>query len=290
MDRLAVNRVGVTRGCAGTRPFCGPAFGAVLLAELRPWLAQCYDPATELAAFSDVDDAMEVAARLLDDPATLASIARRGAERCSRDHSAVERARLLVALRTGRVPLRTQVLALGPWYHQIELPGGERTSLLAHSNVERWTRLKAWFPDVRGARVLDLGTNAGFFALQCTRLGAARVVGVDRSALACAQARFVFDVCGVLNIEVIEGDVSAAPSERFDVCLALALLHHERDAARVLHVATERAKTVVLEWEVRPSPWFHPLEEIRSILAALKWTVEICADGARPIVIARAPS
>jgi 2-polyprenyl-3-methyl-5-hydroxy-6-metoxy-1,4-benzoquinol methylase len=289
LDRIALNRQGVTRGCAGTRPFFGPAFGCALLTELRPWLTHCYDPASELAGFRDVDHAIEMAAGLLDDLPALEVMARRAEERCRREHAAVERARALVGLARGGVPLALRVLALGPWYQQIQLPGGEKTSLLQHSNVERWKRLQPCFPDVRGRSVLDLGMNAGFFSLQCRTLGAATVVGVDASPLACAQARFVFEAYGVSDIEVVTGDVSDAPNRRFDVCLALAILHHEADASRVLRIATERATTLVLEWEVRRTPWFHPIEEVCSILRAWQWTVEICAAGSRPILIARAP-
>jgi hypothetical protein len=288
MDRVTINRYGVTRRCAGTRPFCGPAFGCALLTELQPWLTHCYDPAGELAAFRDVDEAIETAAALLNDPPALESIARGGEARCRSDHGAVHRARQLAALATDGVPLAMRVLALGPWYQSIELADGSRTSLLTHSNVERWRRLATCFPDVHGRTVLDLGMNAGFFSLQCARRGASRVVGVDSSPLACAQARFVFDVCGTPNIEIVEGDIAAAPPGPFDMCLALALLHHEPDASRLLTLATMRAATLLLEWEVRPAPWCHPVEEVCSILEGFNWTVEVCARGPRPIVVAHA--
>jgi predicted nicotinamide N-methyase len=136
--------------------------------------------------------------------------------------------------------------------------------------------------------VLDLGMNAGYFSLQCTRLGASRVVGVDASPLACAQARFIRDIFGATQMEIVEADVTEAPPDEFDTCLLLAVLHHVADIHPVLAAATRRASTLLIEWVVRPQPYFHPIEEVVSTLGVLGWESEIKEGGGRPILIARA--
>jgi 2-polyprenyl-3-methyl-5-hydroxy-6-metoxy-1,4-benzoquinol methylase len=287
MDAISVNRFGVTRRCPSTRAFFGAAHRTVLLAELRQWLTHCFDPEAEMVGFSDVDHALDVAGAILKDQARLQVMAERAFRRSVREHAPPIRARQIAALAAGHIPLEMSVLALGPWYQQIDLPGGGVTSHLTQSNVHRWARLQPCFPDVRGRRVLDLGMNAGYFSLQCTRLGASRVVGVDSSSLACAQARFVRDIFGATQMEIIEADVTDAPPEDFDMCLLLAVLHHVANIHPVLAAATRRASTLLVEWEVRPQPYFHPIEEVVGTLDSLGWQSEIKEGGGRPILIAR---
>ena len=286
MDAIAVNRLAVTRQCPRTRVFFGAAHRTVLLAELRQWLTHCFDPETEMVGFSDVDHALVVAAGVLEDQARVEQIADRAFKRSVREHVPPVRARQIASLARGHIPLEMSVLALGPWYQQIELPGGVTTSLLTQSNVHRWARLQPCFPDVRGCHVLDLGMNAGYFSLQCTRRGASRVVGVDSSPLACAQARFIRDIFGATQMEIVEADVTEAPRDVFDTCLLLAVLHHVADIHPVLAAATRSASTLLIEWEIRPEPYFHPVEEVVSTLDFLGWQGEIKEGGGRPILIA----
>jgi hypothetical protein len=285
-ERVAISRCGITRAYGSGRPLFGPAHGCALLAELHPWLTHCFNPARELAPFASVAHAFETAGELLRSPDLLLAIARAGSARCSEQHSALDRARQIAQLLQGEIPIEMQILALGPWYQSIELPCGVKTSLLEHSNVRRWERLREAFPAVAGRRVLDLGANAGYFALQCARLGASRVVAVERSPLACAQARFVMRCCAAPQVEIVEGAFDAAPPGSFDVCLALALLHHLPETAPLLDFATQRAPIAVLEWEVRREPYFHPIEKIAQFFESRKWQVRVISGGRRPIVIA----
>jgi hypothetical protein len=287
-DRIALNRFGITRACPGRRCFFGLALGCALMAELRPWLLHCFNPASELIGFSSEEHALQQAAALLENPPELDRIAAAGQRRVLADHLPEQRARQLVTLARGAVPTAMRVLAIGPWYQQIELPGEEKTCLLEHSNIERWKRLEPVFPDVRGRSVLDLGMNAGFFSLQCLRRGCSRVCGVERSALACAQARLVFELWNEQRIEIIERDVLNAPIGPFDICLALALLHHFDDIEPLLRVATARSRELVLEWHLKEGGPYHPLEEVTRWLETAGWRTVAIVEGQRPILIARA--
>jgi ribosomal protein L11 methylase PrmA len=50
--------------------------------------------------------------------------------------------------------------------------------------------------DLTGRTVLDIGCNAGFYAIEMKRRGAARVVGVDSDERYLDQARFAAEVTG----------------------------------------------------------------------------------------------
>jgi SAM-dependent methyltransferase len=286
-DRIALNREGITRGAPGTRPFAGPSAGCVLLTHLAAWMPQCFDVATEVAGFSDVDHALEVAAGYLRDPDRRARTADAGRARCSTAHTYDHRARDVEALVRGSVPLHLRVLALGPWYQRIQLSPDVATCLLTMSNEARWRRLQAHLPNLGGRRVVDFGANAGFFSLKCVERGAARVVAIDRSPLACRQARFVFDTLGVTAAHVVQGDIDLLPSQRADLVLLLAVLHHHADIEPILRAAVTQTPDLVLEWHVRERPFHHSIQGVSSLLASLGYDVHVAEAGERPILVAR---
>jgi SAM-dependent methyltransferase len=199
----------------------------------------------------------------------------------------MRRAADVVAIARGDVPIETRVLALAPWYQRIELPGGVPTSLLEHSNVRRWQRLEPAFPDVRGRRVLDVGANAGFFSLKCLERAASRVVALDRSPLACAQARFVAEQLGVGALEVVEGGLEAVAGQRFDLWLLLAVLHHHADIEPILRACAGQGAELLLEWHVRRTPYHHPIEAVVATLGRVGYDADVLETGERPILLAR---
>src|SRR5919205_2888717 len=93
---------------------------------------------------------------------------------------------------------------LGPWFHRIELGGGivTKTESAVGEPVEHprptWEKVRACLPeDLTGRSVLDVGCNAGFYAVELKRRGAARVVGVDSQRNLIRQAEFVRDALGL---------------------------------------------------------------------------------------------
>src|SRR5215470_2385747 len=78
--------------------------------------------------------------------------------------------------------LAARIRALGPWFHNLVLDGIETAPdhFLGDYPRQKFQRFAAALPaDLRGKTVLDVGCNAGFYAFEMKRRGAARVVAID---------------------------------------------------------------------------------------------------------------
>jgi tRNA (mo5U34)-methyltransferase len=139
--------------------------------------------------------------------------------------------------------IRARVRELGKWFHDIDLEG-VRTApdhfLVDYPNV-KWRRFASAVPaDLTGRTVLDIGCNAGFYAIEMKRRGADRVVGVDFDERYLAQARFAAEVSGQ-EIEFRRLSVYDVGQlgERFDVVLFLGVLYHLRHPLLALDLIHE---------------------------------------------------
>jgi hypothetical protein len=90
--------------------------------------------------------------------------------------------------------LQAQIEALGPWFHNLHLPGGVQTA--PHHFIGgdfprfKWLEIAPHIPqDLRGWRVLDVGCNAGFYSFELARRGAS-VLAIDVEDLYLTQARW----------------------------------------------------------------------------------------------------
>jgi len=128
--------------------------------------------------------------------------------------------------------LRGQIDALGPWFHNLTL-GGVQTApshFLGDYPTVKWRSFADSLPkDLRGRRVLDVGCNAGFYALAMKQRGADRVLGIDSDSRYLAQARFAASYLG-LDVEFRQLSVYeiARLGERFDIVLFMGVLYHLR--------------------------------------------------------------
>ena len=139
--------------------------------------------------------------------------------------------------------LRSQIEALGPWFHNMWL-GGVRTApdhfLFDYPNV-KYQRFRDVIPaDLTGKSVLDIGCNAGFYAMQMKRRGAARVLGIDSDERYLAQARLAASI-EALEIEYRCMSVweVAALGERFDLVIFMGVLYHLRHPLLALDLIRE---------------------------------------------------
>ena len=152
-----------------------------------------------------------------------------------------------------RESIEQRVAELGEWFHNLDLKG-VRTApnhFLGDYPQVKWQRFSHAIPnDLRGRTVLDIGCNAGFYAIEMKRRGADRVVAIDSDPRYLAQARLAAQVTGV-DIEFHEMSVYQLPvlEERFDVVLFMGVLYHLRYPLLALDILHEHATRDLLVFQ-----------------------------------------
>jgi tRNA (mo5U34)-methyltransferase len=141
--------------------------------------------------------------------------------------------------------LAARIAELGPWFHNMEL-GGVLTApehFLGDYPAFKYQRFAHALPtDLKGKSVLDIGCNAGFYAMEMARRGAARVVGIDSDPRYLAQAQLAAEALGFADrIELRQIDVYdvGALGERFDVVIFMGVLYHLRHPLLALDLIHE---------------------------------------------------
>jgi tRNA (mo5U34)-methyltransferase len=155
---------------------------------------------------------------------------------------------------------------LGPWFQNMNL-GGVPTApehFLGNYPEIKWSRFAHAVPlNLTGKTVLDIGCNAGFYALEMKRRGAARVVGIDSDPGYLAQARFAAEVEG-MDIEFREMSVYdvAKLGERFDLVLFMGVLYHLRHPLLALDLIHEHVAGDLMVFQAmqRGFPGIAPVE------------------------------
>jgi tRNA (mo5U34)-methyltransferase len=158
------------------------------------------------------------------------------------------------------VQIASRIRELGDWFHNIDL-GGVQTApdhCLGDYPRVKWERFAGALPsDLSGQSVLDIGCNAGFYSIEMTRRGAARVVGIDSDERYLAQARFAADMAGA-DIEFRRMSIYEVPAlaERFDVVLFMGVLYHLRYPLLALDLLYEHVTRDMLVFQsmLRGSP------------------------------------
>ena len=170
------------------------------------------------------------------------------------------------AARMSRDQIERAVRDLAPWFHNLQLAGVATAPehFLGDYPSVKWRRFEHALPkDLNGRSVLDIGCNAGFYAIEMKRRGAGRVVGIDSDERYLAQARLAADVCGaeieIHKLSVYELDKLSA---QFDVVLFMGVLYHLRHPLLALdlirrHVARD---LFVFQAMLRGSADIEPLE------------------------------
>src|SRR4051812_12741794 len=90
--------------------------------------------------------------------------------------------------------IQREAESLGPWFHNLHLPGGVETAPQHFIGGDfprfKWLQIAAHLPSqMRGWRVLDVGCNAGFYSFELAKLGA-DVLAIDHDPRYLAQARW----------------------------------------------------------------------------------------------------
>lgn len=160
-----------------------------------------------------------------------------------------------------RAPSREEaeafVKAQAFWYHRIYLGNGVYTMPDTAYHELVWQRFRPAFPaNLRGASVLDVGSNAGFFSLQAKLLGAGRVLGIELIDMYLQQADTIKHWWGFDDIENRAGDAQAIDrlEEKFDLVVFAGILYHLKNPLYVLEqVGRVCADAVLIETECIPA-------------------------------------
>ncbi len=163
--------------------------------------------------------------------------------------------------------IAAKVQELGPWFHNLDLRGVKTAPnhFLGDYPNFKFRKLAPAIPeDLTGKSVLDIGCNAGFYAMELKRRGADRVVGTDSDPRYLAQARFAAEVEG-LDIEFRELSVYdvALLRERFDFVVFMGVLYHLRHPLLALDLIHEHvaADLMLFQTMQRGSTQIDPVQE-----------------------------
>lgn len=142
--------------------------------------------------------------------------------------------------------IAAEIRALGPWFHNLHLPGGHQTApdhALGDFPNRLWEVIAPELEqDLGGISVLDIGCNAGFYSFELARRGA-EVVAIDPDPHYLRQARWAADQMGVEDqVHFEEAGVYDlyASGSRYDIVLFMGVLYHLRHPLLALDIVARR--------------------------------------------------
>jgi tRNA (mo5U34)-methyltransferase len=157
--------------------------------------------------------------------------------------------------------LAEEVIALGPWCHEIQITPEVSSRVWFESAAEHDPRVPFVNPQemplakylrslfatgLAGRSVLDCGCNAGAYTFLARELGAGRCFGFDAREHWIRQARFVALHRDSADMEFEIRELYALPElEPFDVTFFTGLLYHLPDPIRGLKVAADLTRELI---------------------------------------------
>lgn len=151
--------------------------------------------------------------------------------------------------------LEREARALGPWFHNLHLPGGVQTVpehfLGGDFPSFKWQQVAPHLPaDLSGWRVLDVGCNAGFYSFELARRGA-QVLAVDVDEHYLKQARWAAQVLGLAGRVQIRRmgvyELASLPaSESFDLVWFMGVFYHLRYPLLALDLLAQRTRRLMM--------------------------------------------
>ena len=161
----------------------------------------------------------------------------------------------------GTEELERKIRELGPWFHNLKLPGGVETAPdhpLGDFPAFKWSQVAGALPaDLTGQRALDIGCNAGFYSFELARRGA-DVLAVDHDEHYLAQARWARGRLGFEDrVEIRRLSVYdlARITDTFDIVLFMGVLYHLRYPLLALDLVAERVRgRLILQTLTMPGP------------------------------------
>lgn len=128
--------------------------------------------------------------------------------------------------------LQEKINELGPWFHNLDIKGVKTAPnhFLGDYPNFKWQEFRHIIPeDLEGRSVLDVGCNAGFYALEMKRRNAGRVLGIDSDPHYLRQARFAAEQSD-LDVQFRQMSVYDVDKlgETFDLVIFMGVFYHLR--------------------------------------------------------------
>lgn len=141
-----------------------------------------------------------------------------------------------------------EILALGPWFHNLHLPDGAQTAPghpLGDFPAFKWADIGAHLPeDLTGWTALDIGCNAGFYTFELAKRGAT-VTGIDSEPLFLRQAEWAaqeYALQGRVSFRQMQVYDLARQDETYDLVLFLGVLYHLRYPMLALDIVAPKVR------------------------------------------------
>lgn len=172
---------------------------------------------------------------------------------------------------------------LGPWFHNLHLPGGVQTEprhFLGDFPAFKWHRIETALPsDLRGWTALDVGCNAGFYSFELAKRGAT-VTGVDVDEHYLRQAQWAarqYDMDGQVQFRQMHVYDLARTAEHYDLVLFMGLFYHLRHPLLALDILAAKTDRLMLfqtftSEDAQVHPWVDNFElPQRDMMAKPGW-------------------
>jgi len=148
--------------------------------------------------------------------------------------------------------LQDEIKELAPWFHNIHLPDGTQTfpdHFLGDFPAFKWHNIKATIPtDLTGWKVLDIGCNAGYYAIELAKRGA-DVLAIDLDDHYLRQGMWVarqFGLQDKITFKKMQVYDLAHLDEMFDMVWFMGVFYHLRYPMLALDIVSQKVKYLMV--------------------------------------------
>jgi len=148
--------------------------------------------------------------------------------------------------------IQEEIQQLGPWFHNLHLPGGVQTApnhALGDFPAFKWRDLENSIPaNLTGWNVLDVGCNAGYYSLELAKRGA-NVLGIDVDPHYLRQAEWAARQLGLedrITLQQMQVYDVARLDQQFDLIWYMGVLYHLRYPLLSLDILSQKTKRMMV--------------------------------------------
>ena len=134
------------------------------------------------------------------------------------------------------------------WYHRIYLGNGVYTLGGRGFHEDVWACFESALPPtMSGLSVLDVGTNAGYFALQAKLRSAKHVVATEFESIFLEQAEAIRQIWGVdIDYRLMDAHDIGKLNQTFDIVVFAGILYHLKHPLQVLEALGNMCRDAIL--------------------------------------------